>query len=213
MKRVLFLSCIFLLLFGSFAKAATINISTGLDSFNNLITTNGQADAHWTINNSGAPVITPGGADWWSGSPPYIANGPNSNWISNNAGSSYNGPAPYSFVRTFDLGSANLSAVSITGFWSIADGGTLSLNGNVIASLDVSVSPWMNLYSFSITGPSYFQSGLNTLTMTVTQSDQYYEGARLEGTLTGSPVPLPGALLLFGPGLVGLAAIRIRFKK
>ena len=28
-----------------------------------------------------------------------------------------------------------------------------------------------------------------------------------------APVPLPGALLLFGPGLVGLAAVRRRFKK
>ncbi len=28
-----------------------------------------------------------------------------------------------------------------------------------------------------------------------------------------APVPIPGALLLFGPGLVGLAAIRRRFKK
>jgi len=27
------------------------------------------------------------------------------------------------------------------------------------------------------------------------------------------PVPLPGALLLFAPGLVGLAAVRRRFKK
>jgi hypothetical protein len=32
-------------------------------------------------------------------------------------------------------------------------------------------------------------------------------------TYQGSAVPIPGALLLFGPGLVGLAAIRRRFKK
>ncbi len=32
-------------------------------------------------------------------------------------------------------------------------------------------------------------------------------------TFTASPVSLPPGLLLFGPGLVGLAAIRRRFKK
>ena len=28
-----------------------------------------------------------------------------------------------------------------------------------------------------------------------------------------NPVPIPGAILFFGPGLVGLAAVRRRFKK
>ena len=32
-------------------------------------------------------------------------------------------------------------------------------------------------------------------------------------TYNASPVPVPATLLLFGPGLVGLAAIRRRFKK
>ncbi len=37
----------------------------------------------------------------------------------------------------------------------------------------------------------------------------------VEATITGGPaaVPIPGALLLFGPGLVGLAAIKRRFGK
>lgn len=45
---------------------------------------------------------------------------------------------------------------------------------------------------------------------------EYIDGPEAEGldnVIVSSPVPIPGALLLFGPGLAGLAAIRRRFKK
>ena len=41
----------------------------------------------------------------------------------------------------------------------------------------------------------------------------YDNGAEHAFQLSSSPVPIPGALLLFGPGLLGLAAVRRRFKK
>jgi hypothetical protein len=41
----------------------------------------------------------------------------------------------------------------------------------------------------------------------------YPSGLGLGVRIEGSPAPLPGALLLLGPGLVGLAAVRRRFKK
>jgi hypothetical protein len=49
----------------------------------------------------------------------------------------------------------------------------------------------------------------------VSSHDSNSNWFQIQGTSSDppSPVPLPGALLLFAPGLVGLAAVRRRFKK
>jgi len=45
--------------------------------------------------------------------------------------------------------------------------------------------------------------------ITFTDTSENWHGL----TVGAAPVPIPGALLLFGPGLAGIAAIRRRFKK
>jgi hypothetical protein len=179
--------------------AASINLATGLDSSNNLISSGGVNDAHWTVTTdptfspTGIPqTVFPNNADFFSG---WVANGPNSDWIARNANVTDNGPAPYTFSRTFTLAASDLASASISGSWTIDDAGTLNLNGNQLGSL--SSGGWSSLHSFSVpTGSADFVLGTNTLSITITSDDRFLEGARLEGTLTtaSTGVPEPATL-------------------
>jgi YVTN family beta-propeller protein len=164
------------------SQKPTINVSTGLDCSNNLITIGATNDCHWTVNGNPAQVVEPGNGDWPGGA--WAADGPNSDWLAINANNVSNGPAPYSFELTFDLTGSNLSAVSLSGLWSIDDTGTLNLNGNQVAALDTGL--WGSLHSFSVPiGSPFFVQGLNTLTITMTWTDNLYEAVRLEGKVAG----------------------------
>jgi hypothetical protein len=188
--------------------AQGVNLATGLDSAGNLITTGGVNDANWTVTPD--PVFSPTGipqtvfpGDGDSGFPSWIANGPNSDWISRSAANSDNGPAPYTFTRTFNLTASQIATASISGAWTIDDTGTLALNGNTLATLPV--GSWGSLWSFNVpVGSPDFVVGTNSLTMTITDNDRFLEGARLEGFLIPEPSSLvmgATALLIVGAGL------------
>ena len=66
-------------------------------------------------------------------------------------------------------------------------------------------SAWTQ-YSFLITGGT--GNNTNTLTFSFLQDDSEIDITNISTT----PVPLPAALLLFGPGLAGTALLRKRFK-
>ena len=209
MRRCVLAGVAFLSLCSSQVFCATINLATGLDGSGTLQTTGGAPDANWTVVDpvatppSQAQVVASSSADFYSG---WVANGPNSDWIAANADITNNGPAPYTFTRTFDLTGYDSTSASLTGgMWTIDDGGTLALNGNTLSTLGS--GNWGSLHSF--TAPSTdFVPGINTLTITITSSDQYEEGVRLEGNLTVSPLrsgvpePSTGVLLLSGLGLL-----------
>ena len=168
------------------AAPTFINLSTGLNASFSLIGSNGSPDPHWTVDQAvggtaAAQIVTSAGADFSSGA--WLADGPNSDWIARNANVTNNGAAPYTFNRTFDLAGYNLSSVLISGGWTIDDGGTLSLNGNQIAALGA--NNWGTLNSFSVpAGSAFLNQGLNTLTITITTSDEFLEAVRLEGGVT-----------------------------
>jgi len=192
--------------------SGTLNVSTGLDSSYHLITTDGGYDAHWLVqqaNNTYTPgqVVMPGDADWYG---PWLADGPNSNWIGRNAFNCCNGPAPYTFSTSFNI--SDPSKASITGGWAIDDAGTLALNGHTIGSLGS--GQWGSLTSFSESGNTWFVAGVNTLTITMTSDDNFLEAVRLEGTVTGitqTGVPEPSAALLLLLGGGALAIVKRRF--
>ena len=188
--------------------SATINLSTGLNSSNTLISANGAPDANWIVGEQAggtgaAEVVTSTGADFYSG---WIGDGPNSDWIARNANITNNGPAPYTFTRTFDLTGYNLADVAISGAWTVDDGGTLNLNGHQIASLGS--GNWGMLDSFSVpAGSPYLNQGLNTLTITITESDDYLEGVNLEGNVTATPVTINLSTSSLAEGTVSPASL------
>jgi len=226
MKRVLcsILGVIFLLAVPHVAAATTINVSTGQDSSGNIWTSGNQIDANWTVTGADsetgtnpAQTVFPNNVDFCTFangcSPAWVANDASSDWIAFNPDATANGDGTY--TTTFNLTGANLSTVSLSGFWTIDDQGTLTLNGNVIGTLPPPTAPWTVLNSFSVpTGSSDFIAGINTLTMLITATDNFEEGVRLNGTVSftsGAAVPEPSSLLLWASGAMVLAgAVRRR---
>jgi hypothetical protein len=191
------------------------NLATGLDAANNLIASGGQADAHWSVQPQGggvapAQTVYPNNPDWYG---LWLQNGPNSDWIARDATTNFQGPPLYAFTRTLDLSGFNLSTVSINGLWAIDDNGILSLNGYVLSSLlsggaiGGDASNYTMLHPFSVAaGSPYLLRGLNTLTITMTASNQFEDGVRLEGVVTASvPEPVSMVLLALGVGIVVVA--------
>ena len=206
--RKFFLMLVSTAVFGVTATHAEdiINLSTGLDSSNNLITKGAQSDAHWTVDQptggqGQAQTVFSNNADWFHGTgpadPEWMANGPNSDWITRNANTTANGLGTY--TRVFDLSGLDLSTVSIHGSWAIDDRGTLSLNGHQLAQLPN--LRWDALAPFSVApGASFLNPGLNTLAITITSTDTYLEAVRLQGGV--SVVPEPSAILMLLAGLI-----------
>lgn len=187
---------------------ASINVSTGLDASDTLLTTSGGTDAHWTYTGGGsAKVVVPGDAG--SGFPSWIPNGPASAWIAKDP-TSTSGNALVDYYRQFNLAGYDLSTVSLSGSWTVDDEASLYLNGNLIASL--TGGPWTSLHAFSVP-QAYFLPGLNTLSIVMGGTDDFLEGARLEGTLDGVAVPEPttaiaGVLVLLPFGMSTLRMLR-----
>jgi len=69
------------------------------------------------------------------------------------------------------------------------------LNGNLLSSL---LADYSATTAFSAAaGSGFFVAGLNTLTITMTSSDNVWEAVRLQGALT-VPEPSMLSLLIFG---------------
>jgi hypothetical protein len=202
-KQLFWLSACLSVVLAASAAQATVNavvLSTGLDASNSPVTVSGGSDAHWTVNGNPAQVVTSSSPDWYSGWP---SDGPNSAWIARNANTFQNGVNVY--FRTFDLSGYDISTVSMAGSWWIDDQGPLALNGH-----QIDYSPWDGWSAtrhFSVpVGSPFFNAGANTLSISIDTSDNFFDGVRLEGTLTASPIPEPCTLALLvaaGLGLTG----------
>lgn len=178
-----------------FAPGAQADTITGITLYG------GDGGTSWSWNGQG---WTTTGSGWWVLGVSTTPNGalvnqpyytpvsvpfPGNYWLY--AEPTYLGSTPKIDVTTVDLGTLT-TIFTLTGSagtespWTYLTGSTLLQLGWASGSAD-------KVGSGGQTSPS----GIN---------DFYLH------LQAGTPVPLPGALLLFGPGLVGLAAIRRRFK-
>jgi PEP-CTERM motif len=208
MRKMLQAAVVAVCILNGSALAATINLSTGLDSGGSVQTTNGALDANWVVSPGGSAgqVVAPGGAD--AGFPSWVANDASSAWITRDASTPFNGVPLPTFTRTFDLTGLDLSTASVSGQWTLDDAGDLVVNGHTVSTLGT--GSWGSLFAFTIPAADLNQ-GVNTLQIVMTSSDNFIEGARLTGSLTAQPlaaVPEPGYLALVGLGFAGLFGVR-----
>ena len=107
----------------------------------------------------------------------------------------------------------NTGAHGTISFFSGGTSGTNLLNSG---PLDNTTSNQLALaFAFPTTASITFDSFTADLSVTTLGQTATLDSAQFTYFLfsPSAPVPIPGALLLFGPGLAGLAVIRRRFKK
>lgn len=178
---------------------------------------NGKADANYKITAGNHPGVTLNAQALTYFNTAYFAEDADSRWISYASNGGGNTQAPgntgfYDLTTTFDLTGFIAGTAKITGSWGVDNGGTILINGAAtnFTLLGVNTQSFNTLRNFTI--DSGFVTGLNTLTLRVTNQGGPTAGRFDNLVLSADVVPEPAswAMLIAGFGLVGAAARRRR---
>ena len=138
--------------------------NTGVDDYGRLLNP-GDRDSHWTVMTSAdESFLTPGFAITQLNNPGWIANGPDSNFISiTTTGRNFVAAGSYVYQTTFDLTGLVPSTAAIVGQFAVDDDVTdVLING---ASTGIRGSGFSSFTTFAIN--SGFIAGVNTLEFVV----------------------------------------------
>lgn len=211
--------------FTSFAVAAILSASsaqavvvvgqlynTGVDTGGAALAAgNGQMDANYKITAGNLPSVTVNAParTYFNGA--YVVEDADSRWISYASNGGGN-TGFYDLTTTFDLTGFIAGTAKITGIWGVDNGGTILINGAAtnFTLIGTNQQHFKSLRDFSIA--SGFVTGLNTLTLRVTNNGGPTAGRFDNLVLSADVVPEPAswAMLIAGFGLVGAAARRRR---
>jgi hypothetical protein len=187
------------------ASAASIPglFNTGVDSSGNVLSPLGGQDPHYLVVETGNNALT---MSVLSGD--YIANGPNSLWIWEQAGGQPTN-VTRTFRTTFNLTGFDPSTASITGQWAADDYlDAIKINGVSIGAITnyPGIENWASFHPFTIN--SGFTAGLNTLDFVVEDAGGI-AGFRINSLSgTAQPVPEPSTILGIGAILGTLPVLR-----
>jgi hypothetical protein len=130
------------------------------------------------------------------------------------------------FELVFDMTGYDVATAAVFGLWGVDNVGTVSLNGQDIASLASGWSSFGQLHEYGSSVPDHFRTGLNRLRFSardqggpgalqataIVTADALPESLPAGVLAPAVPVPLPAGamLLLTGLGVLGVRAMRAR---
>lgn len=205
-------------------RATPIGVyNTGVNGSGGLLP-DGAVDPHYQLISSADPAFPgPNAVVVQSNAypiPPWVANGPNSNWIGPRTDAAVgNLPGTYIYRTTFDLTGFSPSTAEITGIWTTDNNGLdIVLNGVTLGY----TAPYGAFTDFDATHYAFtinsgFVSGINTLDFVVNNGQvgpgdntPNPTGLRVELSGEADLVPEPATSGLVGLGLLTAGLLRRR---